>query len=336
MADTVPNNESLSSAPPPPSEVKIRTMQSDLESMAKSGGGMPRFENVKISGLAAAKASETTVAQARSKSYFLLIVVVLVVIAALAVGGWFAYQKFFAGNSSAPALPQANNTIIPSSTSQGTAPTTTPIVSPPAAPFVHASFFFKQPADQVLTSTLYGTGSIENASDLQTYDQAMTALLATAKKTDTLVEIDETDSNGNAASVSELLTAANAAVINSTTLATDFNPDATFFAYRDKNGFWPGYIIALTQNQNFPAVESSTQELESSPNISNFFLVNVGTPSPDGFTSSMIASSSVRVLPFLGGTIPGYFVYGWTPDQHYLILSASQNGFAAALERMGY
>ena len=37
--------------PPPPAEVKVRTMQSDLESMAKSGGGSPQFQNVSVAGL---------------------------------------------------------------------------------------------------------------------------------------------------------------------------------------------------------------------------------------------------------------------------------------------
>lgn len=42
-------------APPPPSEVKIRTMRSDLSSMAQSGGGIPRFESVTVDGLSMEK-----------------------------------------------------------------------------------------------------------------------------------------------------------------------------------------------------------------------------------------------------------------------------------------
>jgi hypothetical protein len=38
-------------APPPPSEVKIRTMRSDIDGMMQSGGGAPSFQNVSISGL---------------------------------------------------------------------------------------------------------------------------------------------------------------------------------------------------------------------------------------------------------------------------------------------
>jgi hypothetical protein len=37
--------------PPPPLEVKIRTMRSDIDSMMKSGGGAPSFQNVPVSGL---------------------------------------------------------------------------------------------------------------------------------------------------------------------------------------------------------------------------------------------------------------------------------------------
>jgi hypothetical protein len=37
--------------PPPPMEVKIRTMRSDIDSMMKSGGGAPSFQNVAVSGL---------------------------------------------------------------------------------------------------------------------------------------------------------------------------------------------------------------------------------------------------------------------------------------------
>jgi hypothetical protein len=37
--------------PPPPAEVKVRTMKSDIESMAKSGGGLPQFQNVSVAGL---------------------------------------------------------------------------------------------------------------------------------------------------------------------------------------------------------------------------------------------------------------------------------------------
>ncbi len=45
-------NKALTNAPPPPpSEVKIRTMRSDIESMMRSGGGTPSFQEVAVHGL---------------------------------------------------------------------------------------------------------------------------------------------------------------------------------------------------------------------------------------------------------------------------------------------
>jgi hypothetical protein len=52
-----PLSKVLTSAPPPPpAEVKLRTMRSDIESMMRSGGGAPSFQNVAVSGLSLEKA----------------------------------------------------------------------------------------------------------------------------------------------------------------------------------------------------------------------------------------------------------------------------------------
>jgi hypothetical protein len=50
--DTPLNKVLTNAPPPPPAEVKIRTMRSDIESMMRSGGGAPSFQNVAVSGLA--------------------------------------------------------------------------------------------------------------------------------------------------------------------------------------------------------------------------------------------------------------------------------------------
>jgi hypothetical protein len=48
MADEQNVSQVLPSAPPPPQEVKVRTLKSDLASIAASGGGLPRYANVNI------------------------------------------------------------------------------------------------------------------------------------------------------------------------------------------------------------------------------------------------------------------------------------------------
>ncbi len=334
----------LSTAPPPPSEVKVRTMRSDIDSMAKSGGGMPSYTNVKIAGAPAARAPR--------QGHLIGILVTLIILAIVAAAGWFVYVNFFSGRQATETVQQPGTTqtqattqstttgqappnqgAVPifnlGTTATGTGATETAATgTTPTTPLAHVSFF-KTPADQIVRLTLSSTS--------QLYNQHLLALLSTANKTANLIEIDVKDASGNAASINELLAAQNAEVLNPVTLASDFNPDATFFAYRDSNGFWPGYIIGLAPNQSWLTVESGVQQIESSPNTPNLFLAtNIGTPSTDGFTDSTIGSASVRVLPFFGGTIPAYFAYGWTPDHQYLILSTSQAGFAAALTRLGY
>jgi hypothetical protein len=129
-----------------------------------------------------------------------------------------------------------------------------------------------------------------------------------------------------------MLTAEGATVLDPSFLAENFNPDPTFFVYRDKSGSWPGYVLSLQNGKNWLFLESDVAKLESSPAIANFFLTNTGPASPDGFTDSAIASTTVRILPFLEATVPTYFVYGWSNGN--LILSTSQAGFAAAIAHL--
>ena len=52
----------LSACPPPPAEVKVRTMRSDIASMTASGGGLPQFQNVTVAGLAMEREAPAVIA----------------------------------------------------------------------------------------------------------------------------------------------------------------------------------------------------------------------------------------------------------------------------------
>ena len=96
MPDTVNNTGSLPSAPPPPPEVKVRTMRSDLESMAASGGGLPRFENVPVSGLSLEKATVGGKRDESSAKSHLATYMVIIAALAIVIGGiYIAYRIFF-------------------------------------------------------------------------------------------------------------------------------------------------------------------------------------------------------------------------------------------------
>ena len=103
MENTSGFQGNIPGAPPPPSEVKVRTMRSDLESMTRSGGGAPRFENVAVTGLTmqdgAPRAAGTAAGQGGAvgtslRSLLGPVLVIIVAIVALAVVGYFAYTVF--------------------------------------------------------------------------------------------------------------------------------------------------------------------------------------------------------------------------------------------------
>jgi len=121
-------SETLPTAPPPPSEVKVRTMRSDLASMAQSGGGLPKFQNVKISGLTLAQ--RTAVAQGGKNGKYILIAVVFLIV--LAVLGFVIYQNFKSApqelRPAAPTSTQSNPVAIPPAAPPPTAPSSVPIL----------------------------------------------------------------------------------------------------------------------------------------------------------------------------------------------------------------
>jgi hypothetical protein len=272
------------------------------------------------------------------------VIITLVIVVLLGVLAWFAYSIFIlhkpalntsTTNPTAQTAPSSQNTSA--ETNSVLAPTTTPTTAPttpPATPlsFTHVSLF-KIPADQVLTIS-FSSGVAQSAADLESYSQKITSLVATAKKTATLIEIDAQNTQSQAASMNDLLTEANASILSPTVLAADFNPDATFFVYRDKNGVWPGYILSLASGKNWSSVSGDAKSIESSGSIANLFLTNVGTQSTTGFTNITISGSSARTVAFTGGSVPASFVYGWMTDHQYFIISTSQDGYAVALKRL--
>ncbi len=334
------------SAPPPPTELKIRTMRSDLESMEKTGGGSPQFQSIAVPKLsigngggnpnaqftAPAPAEVSSASGAGRKG----LVIALIIIAVLAVGilAYSAYLVFMNGAKNAPASGNAADTgtnaaagTAPPATSS--APSSSSVPSSLSAPFIHASLF-KKPADQTLIFTLGTAGTATSAADLQTFAQKLAALLASARKNAGVIEVAVQTPDKHGVAAGDLLAAMNAPILSAQALA-HFNPDATFFVYQDQNGFWPGLILALNPGESPATAGADVTALESSSNITNFFLTNVGAP-VGGFVDGTTGTSTVRVLQFVNATPPAYFVYGW--DRNYLILSGSEDGFSAAVARL--
>jgi hypothetical protein len=91
MDETTNNTISETTAPPPPAEVKVRTMRSDIASMAQSGGGLPQFQSVKVEGLTGKEATPTVPGK---KNMLMIVLIVVVGVIALTVVAYFAYTLF--------------------------------------------------------------------------------------------------------------------------------------------------------------------------------------------------------------------------------------------------
>ena len=338
--ENVPS-EAFANIPSSTAEVKVRTMRSDLASLAATGGGgvVPQFNKVNVEGLSISKGTSAGIAERKKNNKSVLIfLIVSVALAVLAAVGWLGYNLFFSGGSAG----RQQNVSQPNSNS-GTAAvetyqSSTAAAIPPVA-FVHASLF-RQPVDSTVTFSLPHGGAAATANNLQTYDQQVLEMLSNVNKSANFIEIDAKNGDGNDMSIEELLSDSDAEIFDPDFLAAHFNPDATFFAYRDSGGFWPGYVIALRRGENEFSVESSTQAIESSAKIRNIFLATVGAASPSGFADAVLAGTAVRVLNFTGSpSSAGFergepsFVYGWV-FPGYLVLSTSEDGFAQAVARL--
>lgn len=85
VMDSIDSQNQAVSAPPPPQEVKVRTMASDLASMAASGGGLPQFRNVKIAAKLPQKGS------GGGDNNVIVIAIVIVAVLVLVAVGYFGY-----------------------------------------------------------------------------------------------------------------------------------------------------------------------------------------------------------------------------------------------------
>jgi len=310
-------------APPPP-EVKIRTMKSDIESMAHLGGGAPQFRSVKAPQLVAAASEEEPVPEEkiRLKPSLVVALVSIVAFVVLAAVAYMAYNMFFAGGGNVSTAPAPTATRGNNQTQQPYATTQ------PSANFTHATLFTR-PVDQTLTFAL--SSAAQNASELQTFSQRFSGIFPGANAASTFFEVDVENADGSGADVNSIFAAADAAVLDSQYVLAHFSPDVTVFAYKDAKGIWPGYIFKLKPTENWLFLKDDVAKIEAmTAKIENFFLNSPGNPSAGGFKDDSIDNSPFRALAF---SRPGAtFVYGWY--RGYLVFSTSVDGLKEAMARL--
>ncbi|MBU6500392.1 MAG: hypothetical protein KGJ89_00995 [Patescibacteria group bacterium] len=321
-----PNTEDSSpSIPEPPHEVRIRTMQSDIESMVASGGSGPRFKSVKVATVRPVQTEETNgPAGGIKKNSFLIPLITLIAIGAIGAGAFLFYNILPppGGSTGAPATIQKQDQAgQPAQQQTGANQSVTA-----AGSTIHQSFF-KKSADKTLVLVIRSTA--QSSFDLQTYSQKLLGILPSTS-TGGFFEVNAEDEKGNNYEAIQLLNYADVALLDPAYLFAHFNTDATMFVYKDKNGSWPGYILQLKPTENWLFLKDDVAKIEQSSQVPGFFLTSPGNADTNGFKDITLSGQPARELTF---SSPGAaFVYGWYNG--YLIMSASESGFNEAISRL--
>jgi len=306
---------------PPPPDIGIRTMASDLSSLKSSGGleakpktfkpeefsKEPTFE---VSKPKKGPEGEMKTAKPKEppKSMFIALGIVGFVVVAGLVIYFFVMPLIF---------PKAEPITEPA-----------PVVeTPPAAleptvtPLIHQSYFVAPVASTVAMNL--------NNLNLAEVNSALNAS-ATDMGEQTVREVTFTVS-GNVPEAADFLSIA-FPELNKDFLTASFERDFTTFIYRDVNGFWPGYIFRLSPGSSLDQVASTVTSIESSANIPELYLSDIA-PSSAGFKDGLkVGDLSARYLAF---SVPGAsFNYVWL--NNHLVVSASFNGFREALKLLGW
>lgn len=309
-----PSNPSGVGAPPPP-DIGIRTMASDLSSLKSSGGLEPkaktfRPEDFSTEAIFQPKedGSELGVNQRSGshKSLYIILGVVGFVIVAGLVIYFFVWPLINPPVSTAPVVD--NNP---------------PVVTEPITPaaIIHKSFF-TTPAALVVPMNLSNLNLAEVSSALNA--------AAIGISQGSLAEINLTVNSVSPESSDFLSTVF--PQLDKAILASNFERDFTVFVYRDANGSWPGYIFKISDTGVMDRVATPFKAIvESSTDLGSLFLTDVGKQAGNFKDGLKVGESTARYVSF--ATTGASFNYGWFGN--YLVVSTSFNGFKESLKVLG-
>jgi hypothetical protein len=302
-----------SSVPPLPQtpEAKLRTMESDMSSMEKTGGASPVPQFVPGPIFQPEKPNNIPLMTKETNSNTKKIWIGLLFFLGVLAIGLFAYLYIW------PAFFGPSVLIVPSSDT-GVGPT------PVAAPaFVHKSLFnYANGAISPLTIADYSVISIltalQNEAGNQGADGDLREVALNKEENEPVVF-----SKYMVALMPELY--ANGLDI---VLRSAFEDDFTSYLYFDENGVWPGYVAALKPNADLDvtALKNRLQDLEFA-SFSNLFLTPPGSASAfrTGQTKDIYSARFASM-----GQKGASFNYGLFGD--YLIINTSHGGLQKALE----
>lgn len=311
--------------PPPPSEVTVRTLESDLASMAESGGGAPKARPVKffhkeeeeekarkaavvsMPGIATGAPMGTPEAAApvvpsflSSKTFLAISLISLLLVVFMA--GYFVI------------FPLLNPPVPPQ------APAAVPAAQTAAQALQHKSFF-TQPVDGSLPLQIPSPvdGVAAESRQLSSFVNAVSG---------SFFEIQPQDGSGQALSATDFFSSINTNVFSAGFLDEDFEKDFTFFLYKDKAGLWPGYVFKLKSAETPLLLANDISKIESASSSLNGLFFAEPANHDAQFHDELLSGQPVRALNFYSPT--STLAYGWFFNK-YLIISTSLDGIKQAV-----
>lgn len=310
------NKENRSSLPAPITDIKIRTMSSDLQSMGISGGipqvTVRQIPTVDLNPAAQIQAPSAPRASAGSKK-IIYIVLSVVGVAILFIVGFFLPKLLFKNETSAPA-------VIPGNTTQ-TPATSTPQVKPPQTTGITHASFFKSASGGIINIAISTGLTTENISGL--INQRTAPISASFSEL-------MFNKDGQGISWKEFINIYGWTFLPEAFFTDNFKEDFTSYVYKDSFGTHPGYVLELKPDATIILLRSQLLGIESNPSLITKIFLSSPTNPAQSFTDSQINGQPVRMLQFGSGE---KFYYGWFNNQ-YLVFGTSEEGMKAAYSKL--
>ncbi len=322
---------------PPPPEVGLRTMESDLKAVKESGGSIsgsqlrvsvptaipkpepepfsaPEYTALEksISQPAAPLVIPSKVKSNFFKS-FLIIVGILIFIGGLGLLGYFVvYPLVFPPKETAAPYVPPSPPIPPITTSTPT--------STPEAPAIttHHSLFKTMPL-----------GGLKEITITDFSKEAIIAGLSSVFKPNeslgSLREVVLFYKNG-IVSANQFIKIIFPELQSSNSLNPIFESDFSIFVFQDKKGDWPGFVAKIKDPKNESSLRENLTKLESSNNIKNLYLADPGVM--QGFKDGKVDNISVRYATFAKSGA----AFNYALKNNFLIVATSYSAMQAVID----
>jgi len=305
-------------APPPPPEIEVRTMKSDLDSISASGGISLQADEV---------ASMITSQEEKNpprKSGGGWLSLVLIGLVVLVTTGLVALLFFFIISGSTPDIGFLfSGQAVSEESEEGLE------YEPVEEVYESVEYVsFLNLETQDIVPIVVPRRAASSASDLKTFRQRLLEALAGIQGRNALVEVVPQDEEELAYAWGEYLQLNDIDLLPSAVWQDVFEPSFNLFVYRDGRGSWPGYILKLRPDESPNTRRATVRAMESRlEEISKLF---IKTPTGGrGFEDAVVINTATRQQQY-ESPIGATFVYGWYGGK-YLVISTSFNGMEAVI-----